>query len=127
MANIMSGELSALIFSAFADVARGFIEFLLLVIFAHERFYHADAADVFLYGIVERVVLFEDAAEQRQRFAHDKEQSEHEDGQKHHVNQREFCGNRAAYHDGENKHQGHADNDTQAHLKRHLHVGYVGG
>ena len=53
---------SALVKSSFTSFDLG--KFLFFVFFPHEGLDDADAADVFLYGIVHRVVLFEDTAEE---------------------------------------------------------------
>ena len=105
----------------------GRVELLLLIAAAHEGLDHTDAADVLLDGVVEDVVLVEDAAE----HGHDLDGDAKDGGAQQHGDDHVHHGHAAArdegHHDGEDDHERGADGGADDHHVCELHVRGVGG
>ena len=101
-------------------------ELFLLIVLAHIGLHDAHGLYILLNRIVQRVVLAEDAAEQRRHSADDQHQA---DGQQRDGDQEDH--GQAPAHDKahgerEDQHQRAADGDADNHHIGHLHVGDVG-
>ena len=109
------------------DVARGGGELLFLVVLAHIALDHAHAGDVFLDGLVERVVLAEHAGKDRAHLIDDKEQAKAQQRNDDQVDHGDAAAHGVGHGKGKDQHQWRAHGDADEHHKGLLHVVDVGG
>ena len=108
------------------DVVRSGREFLLLVVLAHIALDHAHAGDVFLDGLVERVVFVEHAGKDRTYLVDDKEQAKAQQWDDDQVDKRDAAAHGVGHDEGEDQHQRRAHGDADEHHKGLLYVVDVG-
>ena len=109
------------------DVARGGGELLLLVVLAHVALDHAHAGDVFLDGLVERIVLVEHAGKDRAHLIDDEEQAKAQQRNNDQVDHGDAAAHGVGHGKGKDQHQRRAHGDADEHHKGLLHVVDVGG
>ena len=110
-----------------ASYAGGLLELLVLVLLAHEALDHPDAAQVLLHHVVQLVIGFEHALEDRMRAGHDQIDTHAEDRQ----GDQEYHGNpgvdRHRHNQREQQRQRRAHRHPQDHLEAVLNVRHVRG
>ena len=108
-----------------AHVLRRLVELVDLVVLAHIRLDDADALDVLLHRLVERVVLFEHLVEYRIDFFEDDEQSRSEYGYEYRKDHAHLPVDRIGHSQRDDHHHRAAERDADDHHIRHLDVGDV--
>ena len=108
---------------ALADAA----ELANLVLLAVERLDHADACDIFLHHVVERVVGSENAVEDAAYAPHDKSERDGKDGDHGQEHKRNLPVDGKRHDPAEREHHGSAHAHADDHHVGVLHVGDIGG
>ena len=119
-------ELLLRLFEVLVDALGDRVEFLLLVVLAHERFDDADAVQVFLHDAVEVVIRAENALEDRVRPRHNKVKAEREHRDDREEDQRELRVDRERRDERKDHHQRAAHRHADDHLVCILQVRHVG-
>ena len=102
-------------------------ELFLLIFLPHIAFDNPHGLHVFLHGIVEGVILAEDAAEQRGGGPDDQKQPDEQKRDGEQEDHGQPAAHDKAHDEGENQHQRAADGHPDDHHVGHLDVGDVGG
>ena len=119
------GEALLRLFEVLIDALGNRVEFLFLVVLAHERLDDADAVQVFLHDAVEPVVGAENALEDRVRPRHDEVKAQREDRDDREEDQRELRVDREGGDEREDHHQRAAHRHADDHLVGVLQVRHV--
>ena len=108
-----------------AHVLRRLCEFLYLVIFADIGLHDAHALDVFLNGLVHRVVLLEHLRENGVNLSENEEKPDAQHGNEREEYERYLPVDGECHNDGHDEHNGASHRDADYHHKRVLNVGDV--